>query len=290
VGQRDSGELVRLTPEALSLQAEPEQVMTFLLADVQRLELRKRAPGLGALVGLGAGALAGGLFLGLLCGSIEGDPFIPTCAGGGALIGGTLGAGAGVLLGLAVPRWSTVYEKGEQGPLSLRLKEPEEGSTLARWFSGSGPMGEVGLQLGYARDVGISQPTEGWGGRLHLLALIGPYLALGPEVAWYDHVGSESILVGNGQVLRSERSLFQFGGLVRAGVEVGPTWTALLAGLALYESRQGHAGASVGGEVELRLWERLPPLALDVRYHINIDELQSDPDYLTFGLGSRLRW
>lgn len=113
---------------------------------------------------------------------------------------------------------------------------------------------------------------------------------MGPEVAWYGGVGTRTE-VFNGQVTLSQHSLFQLGALLRLGAEVGPTRTSVLAGLGLNDNRSGHAGASVGGEVELLLGERLS-VALEVRYHFNLErELsRSDPDYLTFGVGSRLRW
>jgi hypothetical protein len=290
-GQRHSGALVSLEPGALSLQVEPERVVTLLLEDVRQLSVKRRSVVEGTLLGTGAGGLTGGLFVLYLCTHvIDGKSSLPLCAGGGALIGGAIGAGVGAVLGLAVPRWSTVYERDGQHPLSLQLEEPEARSALARWLFHPGPVGELGVQLGYARDMGSGNPTDGFGGRLHVLARLGPYLALGPEVAWYGGVGTEDFVDATGQVFRTHRNLFQLGGLVRAGLEVGPTRTSALVGLAFYENRQGYAGLSLGGEVEVRPWERPPPVVFDVRYHLNIDELQDDPDRLTFGLGTRLQW
>ena len=118
-GESQSGELMSLMPGALSLKATPEQVVSFLLTDVQRLQTRKRAPVHGALLGGGTGALAGGVLTALLCIAIAegGDSGAGGCALIGALFGGGFGAGVGALVGLAVPRWSTVYDKAEQGPL-----------------------------------------------------------------------------------------------------------------------------------------------------------------------------
>ncbi|MFL5344462.1 MAG: hypothetical protein ACJ8AT_06700 [Hyalangium sp.] len=292
-GERQSGELVSLTPGALSLQASPDQVANFLLTDVQWLETRKRSPGYGAMIGGGTGVVLGSLSFAFLCVlASEGDsaPGAGGCALVGGLVVGALGAGVGTLLGLAVPHWSTVYDKAEQGPLALHLTEPSE-EVAAHWFSGRGPVGEVGLQFGYGRDMGIVQPTEGWGGRLHLLALIGPYLAVGPEVAWYSHIGTETV-AGFGHPFVEEHSLFQLGGLVRGGVEIGPTRTSVLLGLGLHDNRSSHVGVSAGGEVELDLGKSVPPLALEVRYHFPIDrdEFEAAEKFLTFGVGSRLRW
>ena len=173
----------------------------------------------------------------------------------------------------------------------LRLKEADEGG-VSHWFSGQGPVGEVGFQLGYGRDLGIGQPTQGWGGRLHLLALLGPYVAVGPEVAWYSNIGTETVVSPFGPPFRDEHHLFQLGGLLRGGVEIGPTRTAVLVGLGLHDNRTGHVGVSLGGEVELDLGEHAPPLAVEVRYHFPFDRDESEPveKFLTFGLGTRLRW
>ncbi len=293
-GERQSGELMSLTPGALSLQSSPEQVLNFLLTDVQRLETRKRAPGYGALIGGGTGTVLGSLSFALLCLAIAdgGNSGAGGCAVVGGLVVGALGAGVGALLGLAVPRWSTVYEKAEQGPLALRLTEPPDDEEISHWFSGRGPVGEVGIQLGYGRDLGISQPTEGWGGRFHLLALVGPYFAIGPEVAWYSHIGTATVGQPSGQVLLMKHHLTQVLGLARAGVEIGPTRTAVLVGMGLQDARSDHLGASVGGEVELDLGQRVPPVAVEVRYHFPLSRNDFEPveQFLTFGLGSRLRW
>jgi len=146
------------------------------------------------------------------------------------------------------------------------------------------------VQLGYARDMGIPQPTDGWGGRARLLVLIGPYLGLGPEAAWYSGVGTFT-QVSNSETTVVRHSLWQLGALLRLGSEVGPVRAAFLGGLGLSDNRTGHAGGSVGGEVEALLGGRLP-VALEVRYHFNLEreEAHPDPDYLSMGAGSRVRW
>jgi hypothetical protein len=289
-GQSHSGRLVSLEPEALSLQVDAQQGVSLLLADVQRLETRERAVVPGLVTGGVIGAVSGGLFLGLLCTFAgEGDTDVLPCFAGGGLLGGAAGIGVGAVLGLGVPRWSRLYEKEKHGQLVLRLTEPEE-DVLAHWFSGADTIGELGLQLGYARDMGTDQPTDGWGGRAHLLALIGPYLGLGPEVAWYGGVGTR-IQSATSHTTVERHSLWQLGALVRVGSEVGPIRVSVLGGLGLSDNLSGHVGSSVGGEVEGLLGGRLP-LALDVRYHFNLERgpAHSDPDYLTLGLGTRVRW
>jgi hypothetical protein len=75
-------------------------------------------------------------------------------------------------------------------------------------------------------------------------------------------------------------------------MEVGPTRTSVLLGLGLQDSRNGQLGASLGGEIELRLWEHVPPMAVEVRYSFPVDRDEFEPiqNFLSFGLGTRLRW
>ncbi|SET60895.1 hypothetical protein [Stigmatella erecta] len=292
-GQRHAGKVVSLLPDSLWLQTGSEPALNLLLGDVQRLEVRKRSAEEGAVVGFGVGGLAGGIFLAVLCSDAEekGQNSVGGCASIGSLLGGLLGAGAGALIGLLVPHWSTLYERGDQGPLSLR--SGEEPRQVPRAPEGPRPhfVGEVGVALGLAQERGSAQSNQGWGGRLHLLALLGSHVSLGPEAAWYSTIGSRTT-VSNGQTSRVKHSLLQLGGLMRLGTELGPTRVSLLAGLAFYNNQSGHAGASVGGEMELPLWEALPPVALDVRYHVNLEgePAHPDPNVLTLGIGPRLRW
>jgi hypothetical protein len=293
-GQRHAGEVISLLPDSLWLQAGAGPALNLRLTEVERLELKQRSAEEGAVVGFGVGSVAGGIFLAVLCSDAEekGKNSVGGCASIGSLLGGLLGAGAGALVGLLVPHWSTLYEKGEQGPLSLRRgDEPRPAPREPEALPPPHFVGEVGGALGQAQDRGHVPSNRGWGGRLHLLALLGRHAALGPEAAWYSHIGSRTT-VASGQRVREAHSLLQLGGLLRIGTEFGATRASLLAGLAFYDNQSGHAGASVGGEVEMRLWKPLPPLALDVRYHVNLEEAPAhpDPDVLTFGLGTRVRW
>jgi hypothetical protein len=290
-GLRYTGELLSLMPGELTLKLQTQQVVNLLVSDVERLEIGERRWARVGLVGGGIGALSGTLVVGFFCliASTEGPIDIPSCAGGGALLGASVGAVLGAVAGLATVSWSTLYSKQEDGPLSLRMEDP---NLMARLISGTGRRGELGLQLGYARDVGISQPTDGWGGRLHLLLLLGPYFAIGPEFAVYKDVGDDVQVIGDGQTFPRERYLVQFQGLVRAGGQVGPVRVGLLGGAGVHANRNSHFGGMVGVETELRPWEHLPPLAVDVRYHINLDKnpFADRQDFLTIGLGSRVRW
>jgi hypothetical protein len=290
-GQSHSGTLVHLLPGSLSLQTSSGQALNLLMEDVQRVESKKRSPGTGALVGLGVGALSGGIFLAHVCtvNEEEDQNLTLPCAGGGALLGGALGAGAGALLGLMVPHWSTLYEKRTQGPLPLPPETAGE-EPLEPSLSGQAPWGEVGVQLGGAQSLG-SDSSTGWGGRLHVMGLAGSHVALGSEAGWYGGMTSRLPSSG-GPALQENHALFQLGVLLRLGAAFGPVKPSLLGGVAYVHTRSGHIGASVGGELEVRFWKSLPPLAFEVRYHEILEgsPFQSEPDFLTFGLGSRLRW
>jgi len=148
---------------------------------------------------------------------------------------------------------------------------------------------ELGLRAGYAWGTDDEAIVHGGvGARLHLLARLGPHLALGPEVALYAHAGSQ-LLIGSGEVghLRNE-ALFQLGGVVRAGLALGPVRPAFVGGLAWYRAENSRLGFSVGVEVELHLVDWLP-LVVDARYH---DDFEDRPNnyFRTLGLGTRLAW
>jgi hypothetical protein len=289
---RVSGTLRLLEPGALSLQVEDERVETLMLVDVRRLSVKKRAVLPGLIVGTGVGALGTALFAAFLCAVVEDAGSSVSCGLVGALIGSLPGAAAGALIGLAVPRWSTVYasEGPEDAPPQVEELTPAP-STTARWFYHPGAVGELGLRVGYARRLEGLNPQGGQGARLHLLALLGPYLAVGPEMALYARAGSESFrFTGSQDVVTQVEPLFQLGALMRVGAGLGPVRPAALLGLGLSLGQSSYVGYSVGGEVELNLVEWLP-LAVDARYHDNLQNLGGvDPHHLTVGLGSRISW
>jgi hypothetical protein len=297
-GQRQTGEVVRLEPDSLWLQTGSGPALNLLLRDVQRLEVRQQSVEDGAVVGFGVGGLAGGLFLAIRCQEDRDNrqTSVGGCASLGSLLGGLVGAGAGALVGLLVPQWSKRYERGNQGPPSLLLGEAPQPVPVPRTPEKPRPRftGEVGAALALAQERGSAQSNQGLGGRLHLLAFLGPHVAIGPEAAWYSHIGSRTdVSVSPGQDSHVQRSLFHLGGLLRVGREFGEARVSLLGGLAFARSLSNHASASVGGEAELPLWgEALPPVALDVRYHMNLGEAPAhpDPNVLSIGLGTRLRW
>lgn len=292
--ERFSGPLAVLEPGALSLQAEPQRVSNILLDDVQRLSVRKRAVLPSALVGAGTGGVVLALLASVACVASEDLGSVAAVCGlvGGA-VGTAFGAAAGALVGLAVPRWSTVYDREAQGGRSPRLVEDEtEQDSAAGWLLHPGPLGEAGLQVGYGRrlDRHGDATDAGMGVRLHLLARFGPYVAFGPEAAVYSHVGTTRFVGPGVPTFVRDQPLFQLGGLLRVGAEFGRVRPAALLGLAWYEGDFSHVAYSVGAEVAVRLVEDWPPLVVDGRYHDNLQRLGEDPRYLTLGVGSRVVW
>ena len=75
-GQTHTGQVLSLTPETLSLQTNPEQVVNLLLNDVRSLELRKRSPGQGAAIGAVVVGTSGMLLSAFACSYLanENDP------------------------------------------------------------------------------------------------------------------------------------------------------------------------------------------------------------------------
>lgn len=148
---------------------------------------------------------------------------------------------------------------------------------------------ELGLQAGYAWGTDSEAIVHGGpGARVHLLARLGPYLALGPEAALYARAGSRW-QIGAGEVgTFHNEALFQLGGVVRAGLPLGRVRPALVGGLGWYRAENSRLGFSVGAEVELRLVDGLP-LVVDARYHDDFEGVSS-ANFKTLGLGTRLSW
>ncbi len=187
---------------------------------------------------------------------------------------------------LSVLIWLTagraLAQEGPVSPPATHEAPPQPGS-------GTDAHLELGLHAGYAwgtDDEAIVH--DGVGARLQLLARLGPYLALGPELALYSHAGSR-IQIEQGEVahLRNE-ALLQLGGVVRAGLPLGPVRPALVGGLAWYRAENSRVGFSVGAEVELRLVDWLP-LVVDARYHDDFED-RANNYFRTVGLGTRLYW
>jgi hypothetical protein len=279
-GRRVSGTLLEVGPDALVLDTEAEAPLTLLPQEVKRLSVKRRGVLAGAVAGGGAGAVSLGLSGFIICAvsATEVDTNVPLCTAPFVLAGTLIGAGVGALLGLTVPLWRTVSEERPDGTSPALVAREESVGALWRALAHPGPVGEFGVQVGYARELNAEDATGGLGARLHLLARLGSSLAVGPELAWYP-------------IPSVGRQFLQLGGLVRAGVDLGPVRPSALLGLAASSSRNlGFLAYSVGAEVEARPVRQLPPLALEVRYHDNLQRLGADPRFLTLGLGTRLRW
>jgi hypothetical protein len=276
-GRLYSGEVLKLVPGELTLQLRTRQVVSVLLTDVEKLEVQERTWLRGTLIGGGIGGLIGLLGAGFICTleASEGPVNVGECTGTGVLTVGAIGAGVGLVIGLANTTWSTVYDREKDGKLLLSV---EPSNFLQRWASNVGHRGELGLSLGYGQDVGPRPAGGAPGGRFHTLLLLGSHFALGGELAFYPDIG--------------DRHLVQLGGLARAGIQTGLARTSLLVAAGIVEHQATRKGGSVGVEVEMSPWKNGPPLALDVRYLTQFEGGFFAPrqSFLTVGLGSRVRF
>ena len=290
-GMRYTGEVLSLRPGELTLKLRTRQEVRLLVSDVEKVEEQHRPWAKLTLGGAGIGALAATVVWGSIClvASTGAEVDVAECTAAGALTGAVIGGGLGLIAGLASKSWSTLYDKQKDGELSLKLEDP---NVAARLASGVGNRGELGLQLGYARDVGISNPTHGWGGRIHVFPLMSEHFAIGPELGVYANVGDENRNIGQGQIIRQERDLVEFHGLVRGAIQTGPVRPALLLSLGVTNNRNSNFAGTVGAEVEMRPFENLPALAVEARYHANLDHNpgEAPQNFLSLGVGSRVRW
>jgi hypothetical protein len=289
--RRVSGTLLEVGPGALVLDVEAAAPLTLLPEDVTRLRVKRRGVLAGAVLGGGAGAMGLGLSGLIICAvsSTEVDTNVPLCTAPFVLAGTLIGAGAGALLGLSLPVWRTVYARPKGTSEALVAREESVGA-LWRGLSHPGPVGELGVQLGYARELNAEDASGGLGARLHLLARLGSAFAMGPELAWYP-IPSRGVRLPDGGTRSAGRQLLQLGGLVRVGVDLGAVRPSALLGLAAVSSRNlGFLAYSVGAEVEARPVRRLPPLAVELRYHDTLQALGPDPRFLTLGVGTRVQW
>jgi hypothetical protein len=131
------GSVVRVTKDTLTLRDERGVLQAISLADAGRIEMSRGKvghPNAGAAVGLGVGALAGGVY-GSITFSDPGDAPLE-CAGsfycdqptrGGrtlrnAFVGALIGAGVGALIGndVKTDRWTTISASSFQPTASVR--------------------------------------------------------------------------------------------------------------------------------------------------------------------------
>jgi hypothetical protein len=131
------GAVVRVTKDTLTLRDARGVLQAISLADADRIEMSRRKVGharTGAVVGIGVGAFAGGLYGSLTFSDPGYAPFEcsgaflcdqPTRGGrtlGSALLGALIGAGVGALIGndVKTDRWTTISTSSFQPTASVR--------------------------------------------------------------------------------------------------------------------------------------------------------------------------
>ncbi|MCP3137287.1 hypothetical protein [Pyxidicoccus xibeiensis] len=186
------------------------------------------------------------------------------------------------------------------------MKSKQVGFGIAVWLlasgalaqegePGSGIITQLGLQLGYANGENIEGGEHGGpGARVQLLARFNRFVAAGPEVAYFLKAGSQtrvSQAPSGGENTESiPGGLMLLSGVLRLGFDDTAVRPNFLAGLAL-----GNAGGEadtfyfLGGELAFMVNQF--PLVVDVRYLGPLTGSSTGyPNYLTFGLGTRLSW
>jgi hypothetical protein len=106
---RVQGRLLVVSDTTVTL-ARQEMPITVRLPDVERLWVRGRATGLGALIGTGVGVVAGAVFGALIgqvaCEPVDGGDCTPVeVAAVTGLLGGAGGALLGAGIGFVIPKW-----------------------------------------------------------------------------------------------------------------------------------------------------------------------------------------
>jgi hypothetical protein len=266
-------ELPMLAPGALRLQL-PERREWSQQAYSQQSgqDVRK-----GVLAGVVVGGLFGVATGVLLCNAAETSdgsrgPFPPACGLFGGLIGAALGAGIGALIDSAAGA-----EQGQWvgGPARRR---------------GAGDSVELGVQLGWAwrADARLAGHTllHGPGADLRLLARLGPYVALGPELAVYRLLTQEFTHPVTGLSTRTGGTLSLLGMQVRAGAARGQLRPELVLGFGRVLGDAAFNAGSVGAALSYAVSPRVLP-QLEVRYHHSFGQ---GADYVTLGAGAALRW
>jgi hypothetical protein len=280
------GRLLETNPESLTLDAwQPSTARERVpLSGVLELSVRRRSVARGTLIGAGAGFLTGIPYGYLLCGTID-----YSTTGGCLLTGGLVGvlfalpgAALGAIIGVLIPRWESVYERTQDGPLVLpSLRAPEE---LWQEDTEGAPRGTiVQLSLLASGVVTLAEPDDAFGSglRIEALAQIGPHIAVGPELAFhYLHVSLRDARPPN-------EPLASFGVLMRATPRPSTLTPSLLIGFSLHSTGQP-ATYCVGGALDVGGPDILP-LTLELRWH-QFNVPWKDGRQLTLGIGTRLFW
>ena len=139
-GVRYWGSVSGLRPGELTLELRSRQTVRLLVSDVEKLEQEHRPWARMTLIGGGIGALTTTVLWGFICliASTEAQVNVLECTAAGTLVGAGIGGGIGLIAGVASVSWSTVYDKKEDGELSL---QPENPNVFSRLNSGTGRRG-----------------------------------------------------------------------------------------------------------------------------------------------------
>lgn len=280
------GRLLEIGTESLTLDVGASSLIQepLPLSGIQELSVRGRYEGTGAVIGASTGVLAGA-FLGMFFCLFGESSTVDSCAPASllsALGGGAAMGGLGAFIGSLFFSWDRVYDRTLDGPLAL---SPERASQ-AVWERSAGRQswpsaGQFGffwsqaLLFNSEQDHPERSDSFGVGARLNGLALLGPYLAVGPEVTLHRLFGPDE------QV--PDRFVVSLGALVRAAPRPSLFTPSLMVGAAGHSLQT--ASFSVGAGLDWRVAHGTA-LALELHWHRTFAGHEV-VQQLNFGLGLR---
>jgi hypothetical protein len=280
------GRLLEIGTESLTLDVGASQLLqeSLPLAGVQALSVRGRYAGTGAAVGAAAGTFAGA-FLGMFFCLFGDGSTVNGCAPASLLtaLGGGVGvAGLGAFVGSLISSWDPIYDRTEEGPLSVApQRAPPEVWARSAGRQSWPSAGQFGVFLSHALLLGssgsppVGSDFYGLGGRLNGLAQMGPYVAVGPELTVHRLFGSEERV--------PDRFVASLGVLARASPRPSRLTPSFMVGGAGHSL--GLLSYSVGAGLDLRV-AHATALALELHWHRIFAGNEVD-EQLTLGLGVR---
>jgi hypothetical protein len=241
-------------------------------------KVRGRATGVGAAAGA-AVVGAAGLLLGIvLCAAMAPDEHLCDTAGDTVFVVGAFaltsaaaGGIAGGIIGAALP-WQ--HDPGDSH----------------FWQRADGPLGTLGLQLGGTHVNGAAnvEPVS-VASRVSLLAQLGPYLAVGPEVGFYPQHRAVSSEARARQEPDLARGVIALGLAARAGLPLAAFYPYLIGGAA-YCADHADLAANFGVGSERRLSAGMN-LAAEIRLHSSGGGgLAAHGSFVTGTAGVSWRW
>jgi hypothetical protein len=241
-------------------------------------QIRGRATGVGAATG--AAVVGGaGLLLGIvLCAAMAPDEHLCDTAGDGvavvgafALTSAAVGGIAGGIIGAALP-WR--HDAGDSH----------------FWQRADGPLGTLGLQLGGTHVNGAAnvEPVS-LASRVSLLAQLGPFWAVGPELGFYPQHRAVSSEARARQEPDIARGVLALGLAARVGLPLAAFYPYLIGGAAYYADHADLA-ANFGVGSERRLSAGMN-LAAEIRLHsAGGGQLSAHSSFVTGTAGVSWRW